>query len=220
MADRPETESTPVPSTSRSAALTLLKRAPNSSLDQVASGLGISKVAALAHMQRLETDGLVERAYQAGHVGRPRVLFRLTDKGVTLFPQAYTEMSICALEFIEKRLGRAAVGELLSQRAGEVSDRNWARVRSGPLPARVSELARVRTEGGYMAEVSRRRQGSVELREHNCPILALARQYPEACETERRMFESLLKARVEVSHRVVAGDPVCRFLIRERKEGR
>jgi len=220
MPDRPETRPAPVSSTSRSAALTLLKRNPNASLEQVAAGLGISKVAALGHMQRLETDGLVERSYRAGHVGRPRVLFRLTEKGTTLFPQAYTEMSICALEFIERRLGRTAVGELLSQRAGEVSDRNWARVQSGPLPARVAELARVRTEGGYMAEVSGRRRGSVELREHNCPILALARQYPEACETERRMFESLLRARVEVSHRVVAGDPVCRFLIRERRGGR
>jgi len=70
-----------------------------------------------------------------------------------------------------------------------------------------------------MAEVAGRRRGSVELREHNCPIIALARQYPEACETERRMFESLLRARVDVSHRVVAGDPVCRFLIRERRDG-
>lgn len=220
MTDRPESQPARTLSASRSAALTVLKRTPNASLEEVARGLGISKVAALGHMQRLESDGLVERSYRAGRVGRPRVLFRLTEKGATLFPHAYTEMSICALQFIERRLGRAAVGELLSQRAGEVSDRNWARVRSGPLPARVTELARVRTEGGYMAEVSGRRSGSVELREYNCPILALAREYPEACETERRMFESLLKARVEVSHRVVAGDSLCRFLIRERRDAR
>ncbi|HTT44878.1 MAG TPA: hypothetical protein VMH38_02525 [Thermoplasmata archaeon] len=220
MARPPEPPARPSHSTSKSAALTLLKRAPDSSLEQVANGLGISKVAALGHMQRLESDGLVERSYLAGHVGRPRVLFRLTDRGSTLFPQAYTEMSRCALEFIEKRLGRPAVAELLSQRASEVADRNWSRLQSGPLPARVAELARVRTEGGYMAEIGGRRPGVVELREHNCPILALARQYPEACETERRMFESVLRAKVEVSHRVVAGDPVCRFLIRESKEPR
>jgi len=208
------------PSSSKSAALTLLKRSPDSSLDAVATGLGISKVAALGHMQRLESEGLVQRSYQAGHVGRPRVHFRLTERGATLFPQAYTEMSLCALEFIERRLGREAVAELLSQRAGEVADRNWSRVRTGPLASRVAELARIRSEGGYMAEVAGRRAGSVELREHNCPILALARQYPEACETERRMFESLLHAKVDVSHRVVAGDPVCRFLIRDRTGAR
>ena len=209
----------PAYSASKTAVLTLLKRSPNASLEEVADGLGISKAAVLGHLQRLESDGLVERSYRAGKVGRPRVLFRLTDRGSAMFPQAYADMSLCALEFIERRFGRTAVAELLAQRAGEVADRNWQRLGSGALPTRVAELARVRTEGGYMAEVAGHRRGLVELREHNCPILALARQYPEACETERRMFESMLKAKVEVSHRVVAGDPVCRFLIRER-EGR
>jgi DeoR family transcriptional regulator, suf operon transcriptional repressor len=198
--------------------LTLLKRSPGASLQEVAAGLGVSKVAALGHLQRLESDGLVERSYAAGHVGRPRVLFRLTDQGVSLFPHGYTEMSLCALEFIERRLGRPAVGELLSQRAGEVADRNWTRLQDGSLPSRVAELARIRTEGGYMAEVAGRRRSSVELVEHNCPILAIAKRFPEACETERRLFESMLHANVDVSHRVVAGDPICRFLIREGKK--
>jgi len=202
-------------SSPKSAALLFLKRQPDASLSEIAAGLGISKVAALGHLQRLESDGLVGRSYQSGRVGRPRVLFRLTDRGGAFFPQSYTEMSLCALEFIEQRLGRSAVGELLSQRAAEVADRNWSRLRSGSLPDRVAELARVRTEGGYMAEVTDRRRSSVELREHNCPILAIAGRYPEACETERRLFERMLHAKVDVSHRVVAGDPVCRFLIRE-----
>jgi len=200
--------------------LTVLKRHPNASLAEVAAALGVSKVAALGHLQRLESEGFVGRSYQSGHVGRPRVLFRLTERGTTLFPHGYTEMSLCALEFIERRLGRAAVAELLSQRAGEVADRNWTRLRDGSLPSRVTELARIRTEGGYMAEVAGRRRGSVELLEHNCPILAIAKRFPEACETERRLFESMLKADVDVSHRVVAGDPVCRFLIREGKGAR
>lgn len=207
-------------STPKTAALTILKRQPDASLSEIAQGLGISKVAALGHLQRLESDGLVERSYEAGHVGRPRVRFRLTDRGTSVFPHAYTEMSLCALEFIEQRLGRPAVGELLSQRAGDVADRNWSRLRSGTLPARVTELAQIRTEGGYMAEVADRKRGSVELREHNCPILAIAQRFPEACETERRLFERLLHAKVDVSHRVVAGDPVCRFLIREGRSSK
>jgi len=216
-ADRPE----PTPrSATAQGLLTFLKRRPDASLSEVAVMLGVSKVAALSHLTRLESEGLIERSYQAGHVGRPRVLFRLTDRGTTLFPQAYTEMSLCALEFIERKLGRPAVAELLSQRAGEVADRNWSRLRAGSLTARAGELAKIRTEGGYMAEVAGRRRGSVELLEHNCPILALAKRFPEACETERRLFSSMLQADVVVSHRVVAGDPVCRFLIREGRSGR
>lgn len=217
MTDTPEPLASIPHSSPKRGALTLLKRHPDSSLEEIAAALSISKVAALGHLQGLESAGLVERSYRAGRVGRPRVLFRVSERGSLLFPQAYTEMSLCALEFIERKLGRTAVAELLSQRAGELADRNWARLRAQSLPARVAELTRIRTEGGYMAEVTSQRRGTVEFLEHNCPVLAIARRYPEACETERRMFESLLHAKVDVSHRVVAGDPVCRFLIREPK---
>jgi DeoR family transcriptional regulator, suf operon transcriptional repressor len=205
----------PTYSSAKRTILLLLKRAPDSSLAEVAGSLGISKVAALAHVRRLESDGLVARAYRAGRVGRPRVVFRLTEAAVALFPHNYAEMSRCALEFIEERLGRPAVGELLARQAAEVADRNRTRVGEGPLAHRVAELAKVRAEGGYMAEVGRRQGATIEMLEHNCPILALAERFPEACEVERRMFESMLRARVDVSHRVVAGDPVCRFIMRE-----
>ena len=197
--------------------LLLLKRRPDASLEEIAHELRISKVAALGHLTRLEADGLVERSYRAGQVGRPRVQFRLGSGASSLFPHGYTEMSLCALEFIERRLGRPAVAELLAQRAAEVADKNRERVANGPLPERVEELVRIRTESGYMAELAGRQRGTVSMVEHNCPILAIAERFPEACETERRMFESLLRARIEVSHRVVAGDPVCRFLVRDRR---
>jgi len=200
--------------------LLFLKAHPDASLAEVAKELGVSKVAALGHLQKLEGERYVERSYRAGHVGRPRVLFRLTAEAGRLFPQGYSEMSRAALEFIERKLGPAAVGELLAQRAQEVADRSRPRLGSRSLLGRAEELARVRTEGGYMAEVVARRGGSVELLEHNCPILALAERFPLACETERRMFEGLLRADVEASHRVVAGDPVCRFRIRAREAPR
>jgi DeoR family suf operon transcriptional repressor len=196
--------------------LLVLKRTPGASLTTIARELGISKVAALRRLTALEAERLVERSYERGGVGRPTVHFRLGRDSVRLFPEAYTQMSICALEFIEGKLGRGSVVALLQQRASEVGDQNRERLRDRELPDRVAELARLRQEGGYMAEVGSRRKGTHELLEHNCPILAIAEKFPEACEVERRMFESLLRAKVETSHRVVAGDPVCRFLIRPR----
>jgi DeoR family transcriptional regulator, suf operon transcriptional repressor len=196
--------------------LLLLKQHPDLSLAEIGIARKISKVAALHHLATLEEDGLVERSYERQAVGRPSVHFRLSRRSAGIFPQAYAQMSLTALEFIERRLGRDAVVRLLQERAHDVADQNRPRLTAPQLPRRVEELARLRSEGGYMAEVGGRKGSTVEMREHNCPILAIAGQYPEACEVERRMFESMLKARVETSHRVVAGDPVCRFLVRPR----
>ena len=201
------------------AILLLLKRRPSVSLAEVAESLGVSKVAALRHLSALEADRLVEREYRPAGVGRPRAHFRLTEGAARLFPQAYGQMSMCALSFIEERLGRPAVVELLRQRADEVYAQNASRLQSGDLGSRVRELAHIRDEGGYMAVVGPARANRRELLEHNCPILSLASKFPEACEVERSLFRHLLRADVEVSHRVVAGDDVCRFVIRPTKEG-
>jgi DeoR family transcriptional regulator, suf operon transcriptional repressor len=200
--------------------LQLLKQRPDLSLSEVAAARGTSKVAALHHLSSLENEGFVDRSYERRSVGRPAVHFRLSAKSTGIFPQAYTQMSLTALEFIERRLGREGVVTMLQERAHELVDRNRARLAGPALRQRVEALVRLRSEGGYMAELGGRKGQTTEVREHNCPILAIAGQYPEACEVERRMFESMLGARVETSHRVVAGDPVCRFLIRPRTEVR
>ena len=198
------------------AILLALKQSGPLSLKELAGRLGISRVATLRHLGALEGQRLVERSYRPQGVGRPRVYFRLSPGSGGLFPQAYTQMSVCALQFIEARLGHAAVVELLQQRAREVAAASRGRFEGRSLPDDVRARTTLRQEGGYMAELGPRRRTSVEMLEHNCPILAIAQEFPEACDVERRLFESLLHARVDVSHRVVAGDPVCRFVIRPR----
>ncbi|HZY69746.1 MAG TPA: MarR family transcriptional regulator [Thermoplasmata archaeon] len=203
-------------SSQRRRVLLFLKEHPDASLEEVARSLGVSKVAALRHVASLETDRLVAREYRAEGVGRPKVRFRLTAESGTLFPQAYAEMSIFALNFVERGQGRDAVVRLLQERTHELVNEHRGRMQQPELGERVRALAKIRDEGGYMAEVGRRRGATQELLEHNCPILAIAQKFPEACDVERRMFETLLRAKVDTTHRVVANDHVCRFLIRPK----
>jgi predicted ArsR family transcriptional regulator len=196
--------------------LLALKRTPSLSLAQLAQEVGISKMATLKHLNTLEARGFVAREYKSHGRGRPSVHFSLAPKAAQLFPQAYTELTTAALEFVEEKLGRKGVVELLERRGDELFDRHRAQFQGKPLGERVETLARVRDDAGYIAEVSARRRDSYEIREHNCPILAVAGEYWEACAAETRLFEKLLGAKVEASHRVVAGDSVCCFQVQRR----
>jgi predicted ArsR family transcriptional regulator len=207
-------------SSPKKAILLALKRGRDASLDELAKQLRVSRVAVLRHLAELESHGLVERRLETGRIGRPRHRFALRPEARRLFPQAYAQLSVSALEFVERRLGRPAVTELLQERAAEVQARHRPQLRQPELADRVRALARLRDEEGYMAEYGGKRRGTCELTEHNCPIFALAERYPEACETERRLFSSLLDAQVTTTHRVVQGDGVCRFLIRPREPRR
>ena len=197
--------------------LLVLKRRTEAPLAEIAEELGVSKMAALRHLNALESRGLVERSFRAGGRGRPRAFFRLSGSSAGLFPEAYAKMTTCALAFIEAKLGREAVVQLLEQRTREVYDRYRDRFDGKDLRGKVEELAKIRDEGGYMAEVGTAKRDTIEMFEHNCPIRAVAEDYSEACGAEVKLFKRLLRADVEASHRVVAGDPVCRFVIRRRE---
>ncbi|MCI4335540.1 MAG: MarR family transcriptional regulator, partial [Thermoplasmata archaeon] len=135
-------------SSPKKAILLALKRRPDASLRELSELLHVSRVGVLRHLTELEARGLVERSVERGRVGRPQHRFRLHPEARRLFPQAYAQLSVAALEFVERRLGRPAVGELLQERAAEVQARHRPLLGQPALVDRVRALARLRDEEG------------------------------------------------------------------------
>ncbi len=107
-------------SSAKKTILLMLKRTGGASLADVAKELGVTKMAALRHVNALEDRGLVDRSSVAGGRGRPRAFFRLAPGATRLFPEAYSQMTLAALAFVEEKLGPGGVTALLKQRAQEV----------------------------------------------------------------------------------------------------
>ena len=55
--------------------------------------------------------------------------------------------------------------------------------------------------------------------EYNCPIIHIAEKHWEACSTETELFEKLLGANIETTHRIAKGDSICKFIIKQKREG-
>lgn len=193
--------------------LLILKREGQVDLQTLAERLKITKMAVHRHATDLEARGMIERVPVRQAHGRPRLALRLAPEAVSHFPKAYAGVTCSALAFIEEKLGRGAVEEALRRRQGEVLRDYRGRVNGGSLGERVKELANLRDKDGYMAESHEGKRGQFEILEYNCPVLAVAEKYSEACGVERELFRKVLGAKVETTHRVVAGANVCRFHI-------
>lgn len=200
--------------------LLLLKREGQLDLEALAKKLCVTKMAVHKHAKDLEARGLIERVPVRRPRGRPRLALRLAPSASNLFPKAYAGLTCSALAFIEDKLGRGAVEEALRRRQGQVLRDYKERVEGGTLSERVHALASLRDKDGYMAEAHDGGKGRFEILEYNCPVLAVAEQYWEACDVERELFRKVLHAKVETTHRVVAGSNVCRFLVTAKEEGR
>ena len=198
-----------------------LKVMQQAGLEELAKAMKISRMAVHKHLALLQERGLVMSVETTGHVGRPRMIYKLTSQSRTIFPKSYSAIATHALDFIERNMGKAAVEKVLRERQSELFDQYYKRLRNLEFDKKVKELANIRDEEGYMAESRRepKNYGRHVLLEYNCPILHIAEKHWEACSTETELFENLLGADIETTHRAAKGDLICKFVIKERKEG-
>ena len=198
-----------------------LKVMQQAGLEDLAAVLKISRMAVHKHLSVLQQRGLVEAIENRGRVGRPKMIYQLTSQSKTVFPKSYSAIATHALDFIEKNMGKEGVEKVLRERQSELFDQYYKRLRDMDFDMQVKELARLRDEEGYMAESKRESKGGKihVLLEYNCPIIHIAEKHWEACSIETELFEKLLGAEIETTHRAAKGDAVCKFMIKERKEG-
>jgi predicted ArsR family transcriptional regulator len=193
-----------------------LKVMQKARLQELAKSMKISKMAVHKHLTRLQKRGLVESIEIREGVGRPKMEYRLTSKSKTIFPRSYGALAVCALDFIEKNMGKEGVEKVLRERQAELFNKYHERLKDLNFDQKVKELAKIRDEEGYIAESKKnRRQNGHILLEYNCPILEIAENHWEACTTETELFEKLLGAKIETTHRAAKGDMVCKFVIKE-----
>jgi predicted ArsR family transcriptional regulator len=197
-----------------------LKIMQQAGLEELASVMKVSRMAVHKHLALLQQRDLVESTEIRGRVGRPRIVYRLTGQSKSVFPKSYSAIATHALDFIEKNMGKDAVKRVLYERQSELFDQYYKRLKGLDFDKQVKELARIRDEEGYIAESKKSKSdGKHILLEYNCPIIHIAEKHWEACSTETELFEKLLGAKIETTHRAAKGDSVCKFMIKERGEG-
>ena len=188
-------------------------------LEELANVMKVSRMAVHKHLDLLQQRGLVEGIEIRGHVGRPRMVYQLTSQSKSVFPKSYGAIATHALDFIERNMGKEGVKKVLYERQGELFDQYYNRLKGLDFNKQVKELARIRDEEGYIAESRSKSDGKHVLLEYNCPIIHIAEKHWEACSTETELFEKLLGANIDTTHRAAKGDLICKFVIKERKEG-
>jgi predicted ArsR family transcriptional regulator len=198
-----------------------LKIMQQAGLEELANVMKVSRMAVHKHLDLLQRRGLVEAVETRGHVGRPRMIYQLTSQSKTVFPKSYGAIATHAIDFIERNMGKEAVEKVLQERQSELFDQYYKRLKDLDFDKQVKELARIRDEEGYIAESKKESKsgGKYVLLEYNCPIIHIAEKHWEACSTETALFEKLLGANIETTHRAAKGDLICKFVIKERKEG-
>jgi predicted ArsR family transcriptional regulator len=198
---------------SRSAIIDLLKVNGAMSVERLAGELEVSKVCVRRHLSLLESDGLVAFEEERHDRGRPRFIYRLTEKAARLFPQIYDEFAKEALIAIRRNFGDEGLRRVLRSRADELIAQFVGKLSGRDFDERVKILTREIDARGYLADARRLKDGSYRLRQRNCPIESVAVDYPQVCEEELRVYREVLGCEVVCECRIADGARKCDFRV-------
>lgn len=193
--------------------LTLLRRQGDMTAAELSEALGIGAVGVRQHLALLDRDGLVRTAGVRRGIGRPSHLYTLTEQAEALFPKRYDRLALDALAFVEAQGGAEAIDKLFATRRLQLAKQLAPRLAGKSRPEQVRAMAAILTEQGYMCEHQVLPDGSFELIEHNCPVDCVARDYPQACEHELKLYEDVLGVPLMREEIISEGGNCCRYRI-------
>jgi predicted ArsR family transcriptional regulator len=188
-----------VPSDSSNRLLYTLKARGPLATNALARTLGITVVGVRQHLTKLHAEGLVAFDDQAGEIGRPKRVWRLTAKGHGRFPDTHGDLTLNLIGGIRSLFGEAGLERLIEARQeSAVAAYRKALERCSSLEDRIRTVARLRTEEGYMAEFEAQPDGSFLLIENHCPICAAAKSCQGFCRSELELFRAAFGAGTSV----------------------
>src|SRR3546814_9251698 len=181
----------------------------------LARRLGVSAMAVRQHLYDLEAEGLVTHEAEARPVGRPAKLWRLTPAADRFFPDGHAELTVSLINSMKQTFGAEGLDKLLNVRAREQVIAYKARLDRQPsLSKKLKALAEIRTEEGYMAEVSKANGGYL-LVENHCPECSAATACTSLCRLELDVFRTARgrKHGGRGQDHILAGARRCAYLV-------
>ncbi|MGH8166916.1 MAG: helix-turn-helix transcriptional regulator, partial [Woeseiaceae bacterium] len=132
----------------------LLEEKSGMTADDLAASLKISRSAVHQHLGALEGAGYVEKSSQAPKGGRPGFGWRLTERGIHLFPKQYAMFSGLLIAGMKEKLGSAGLAEAMRALGKMLGEQSLHRVLDKTPEQQVVEVARIMRELGYQSRAA------------------------------------------------------------------
>ena len=182
--------------------------------------LGITAAGVRKHLDALEEAGDVQAGDRPPfgpmpepRRGRPARIYSLTESGRRRFEQAYDDLAVSAMRFMDQ-VQPAALDEFAQRRAQELEERYRPHLADVTDPEeRARRLAELLTADGFAASVEEGPTSVLQVCQHNCPVAAAAHEFPQLCDAEAAAFARLLDTNVTRLATIAHGDGVCTCLV-------
>jgi predicted ArsR family transcriptional regulator len=190
--------------------LDLLRVSGSLGVAELATQIEVTPTAIRQRLMRLMAQGLVQRDAVRNGRGRPKHLYRLTDRGLRLTGSNFADLALALWREIgltgDDTRQRELIGRIARALAIEYADK----VQGNTVTERMRSLSellahrRIPTSVGDFAH-------QLVITAHACPYPKLAEQDRRICDMERVLFSELLGQEVTLTQCRLDGGTECRF---------
>ena len=168
-----------------------LLKFPRSSINNLADAIGINAISVRHHLTNLQSEGIIEAEEERHGVGRPRLVYFLTEKGMETFPTCYLRLTNLLIDELKHILTDKQMKDLFSKIAIKLSQEHVVRATGLPLIERMPIMMELLVEQGFLVDWEKKGD-YILIREMTCPFQQISQFHPEICKIDTILISSVL----------------------------
>ncbi len=193
----------------------LLAARGEATVAEIAGELGMNQANIRRHLEVMRADALIDIRLQRHEIGRPSYVYRLTERA--------EEMSAHYPRLVNRMVRRIAAmpdggKEMLSQVfdgvAEDIAGAYRSQVNGATVRERVMQTSEALKDEGIV-DHWRRDDDGYHLMNTTCPYPRAAALTDAPCHADHKTVELLVGAPVEQISRIVAGQAMCEYVVRD-----
>jgi DeoR family suf operon transcriptional repressor len=191
---------------------TLLQN-PRSTIITLAEAVGINPISVRHHLTNLQMEGLVEGQEERHGVGRPRLVYVLTDEGMERFPTRYMQLTTRLLSQMKDTMPGPVVANLFNQMAEDLASKYSSEVQSLNMEERLDLVKEILAHEGFNVNWEKK-DGQYEIHEISCPYYQIGIAHPEVCTVDQTLISKMLALPANKVQCILSGATQCTYVIR------
>ena len=190
---------------------TLLQN-PRSTIITLAEAVGINPISVRHHLTNLQMEGLVEGLEERHGVGRPRLVYVLTDEGMERFPTRYMQLTSRLLSQMKDTMPGPVVTNLFNQMAEDLVSKYSSDVQSLSMEERLNLVKEILAHEGFNVNWEKK-DGQYQINEVSCPYYQIGVAHPEVCTVDQTLISKMLALPVNKVQCILSGATHCTYVI-------
>ena len=199
--------------------LNILREEKQATVEDLAERLELTPMTIRHHLNVLQAQSLVvaNKVRRSKRVGRPRLVYTLTDAADDLFPHGYGELARHLLTEVKEMVTEEETNAIFRRMAERVANEAPLAEEGQSFEDRLEQVTGFLEEQGFLSRWEETDEGYV-MTNVNCPYRQVSRQHDEVCILDTELIRNLLEVEPKRLTSMREGDMACSFLLVPKNE--